>query len=165
MNLHSIIFGIAGLIALIVVPVYIHHLFKTQKERKFLEHFKNLAEREKLEISQSEMWKDKYLIGLDNKANKILYINKLKEKIQEYIIDLQRVEHCRIANISRSVKTADGSRNVTDRLELVFTYRAPEVPKTVLEFYDSEVFLTSDEEHPLIENWSRIINARLNTTR
>jgi hypothetical protein len=165
MNLHSIIFGIAGLMALIVVPVYIHHLYKKQKERKFLMHFKNLAEREKLEITQNKMWKDKYLIGLDDKANKIIYLNKIKEKIQEYIIDLHSVDNCRIASQNRNVKTADGTRNVTDRLELVFTYRAPDAPQTVLEFYDSEVFLTSDEEHPLIENWLRIINSRLKNTR
>jgi hypothetical protein len=165
MNLHSIIIGIASLMTLIVLPVYIHHLYKKQKERKFLMHFKKLAEREKLEISQNEMWKDKYLIGLDEKANKILYLNKIKEKIQEYIIDLHSVDNCRIASLNRNVKTPDGTRNVTDRLELVFTYSSPEAPQTSLEFYDSEIFMISDVEHSLIENWSRIINSRLKNTR
>jgi hypothetical protein len=153
------------MIALITLPVYLHHLYKKNKEVKFLRYFKNMAEREKLEISQNEMWKDKYLIGIDENANKLLYVNSSENKMEEHVIDLSGVETCRIASMNRNVKTADGIKNVTDRLDLVFTHRNAEVPQTVLEFYDSEVFMTPDGELPLIENWFRIINSRLKAVR
>jgi hypothetical protein len=165
MNLLSIILGLAAMIAFITLPVFLHHMFKKNAELKFLNHFENLAKREKLVISQKEMWKDKYLIGIDDEANKIVYINKSKDKRLEHVIDLSGIENCRVGNLNRSVKTPDGIKNVTDRLELVFTHRNSENPQTVLEFYDSEVFMTPDGELPMIENWFRIINSRLKTTK
>jgi hypothetical protein len=162
MNIQSLIFGFAGLIALVTLPVFLHYLYKKNKEMRFLKYFNNLAEREKLSISQKDMWKDNYLIGIDDSSNKVININMGKDKIQESVIDLSFVENCRIGNINRNVKTQDGLKNVTDRLELVFAHRVSEMSDTILEFYDSEIFMTSDGEFPLIEKWFRIINSKLN---
>jgi hypothetical protein len=164
MNIHSVIIEFLGLAAMIVLPFLLHHLYKKNKELKFFKKFKALAEREKMVISQEEMWKEGYMIGIDNSSKKLLYINKLKDEEQKVLIDLSEVEACRIANISRNVKTEDGNKTVIDRLDLVFSFRNQDMPEKVLEFYDSNEFMTPDGEFPLIEKWQKIINSNLRTS-
>jgi hypothetical protein len=165
MNIHSLIIGLLAMAALITLPVFFHYIYKKNKEKQFLRNFANLADKENLHISEKEMWKDNYLIGLDNKSNKILYINRIKHALTHHVIDLAQVENCRIGSANRNVKTVDGIKNITDRLDLIFTFRNSQVPEVKLEFYDSEVYMTIDGEHPLIEKWHRIINSGLPVIR
>jgi hypothetical protein len=157
-----IVFGIAALIAL---PFFFLSLYKKKKDRKFLKDFKSLAEKEKIVISQKELWNNCYIIGIDNHSKKILYTNKRKDKAEEIIIDLNEVEKCRIANINRTLKNQYGNSNISDRLELIFTYRNSGVPEKVLEFYDSSEFMPSEKEISLIETWLNIVSTNLQNSK
>lgn len=149
------------IVALIALPFIFHNLYKKKKDLKFLKDFKSLAEKEKIVISQKELWANCYAIGIDNNSGKILYINKRKDKVEDILIDLSEVEKCRIANINRTLKNQDGKNNISDRLELIFTFRKSDIPEKVLEFYDSKDFMPTDKELSLIESWLQIVNSYL----
>jgi hypothetical protein len=152
---------VLGILAIIVLPFIIHSLYKKQKDVKFLKDFISLAEKEKIVISQKELWNNCYIIGIDNISKKLLYTNKRREIVEEILIELTEVDKCRIANINRTLKGQSGSSNISDRLELVFTFRNSDIPEKVLEFYDSKEFMPTDKENSIIENWLQIVNSNL----
>jgi hypothetical protein len=160
MDLTAIISSIA-LVALITIPFIIHHLRRKKKENKFLMEVISLTGNKNVKISHKEFWRDGYAICMDDNSRKIVYRNSHKEKGENAIIDLSEVEKCRIVNKSRKVNNPTGNNIITDRLELVFTFRRADLPEKVLEFYDSSVFLTADGELPLIEKWLGIVNSNM----
>jgi hypothetical protein len=161
MDLTAIISATA-LVALITIPFIIHHRGRKKKENNFLKEVINLTGNKDAKISQIEFWRDGYAICIDDNSKKIVYSNTHKGKGEVVIIELAEIEKCRIVNLSRKVNTPDGNNIVTDRLELVFTYRKAGFPEKVLEFYDSSVYLIADGELPLIEKWQGIVNSSLN---
>jgi hypothetical protein len=152
---------VLGIVALIALPFIFNNLYKKKRDLKFLKEFKSLAEKEKIVISQKELWNNCYAIGIDNNSRKILYINKRKDKVEDILIDLSEVEKCRIANINKTVKNQAGKSSISDRLELVFTFRKSDIPEKVLEFYDSKEFMPIDKDISIIENWLQVINSNL----
>lgn len=62
------------IVALIALPFIFHSLYKKKKDMKFLRDFISLAEKEKIVISQKELWNNCYIIGIDNNSKKnIIY--------------------------------------------------------------------------------------------
>jgi len=59
----------------------------------------------------------------------------------------------------------DGKSNISDRLELVSTFRKSDISEKVLEFYDSKEFMPTDKDLSLIENWLQIINSNLKSSK
>ena len=156
---------ILGIVAITVLPFIFHSLYKKMKDMKFLKDFKSLAEKEKIVISQKELWNKCYIIGIDNNSKKILYINKRKEEVEEIVIDLAEVENCRIVSVNKTLKGQSGNSNKSDRLDLVFTFRKSGIPEKSLEFYDSTEFMPTDKENSIIENWLNIVNSNLLSSR
>jgi hypothetical protein len=152
---------VLGIIALIALPFFLNSFFKKSKELKFLKEFSNLAEKEKVVISQKELWRNCYAIGIDNNSRKILYMNKRKDNSENISIDLSEVEKCRIVNINKTVKNYDGRSNLSDRIELVFTLRKSDLPEKVLEFYDNAEFMPTENDQSHAENWLQIITSNL----
>jgi hypothetical protein len=150
------------IVALIVLPFIFHKLYKKMKDMKFQKDFMSMAERDKVVFSQKELWNNCYAIGIDNNSGKLLYANKKNSTVEGTLIDLSEVEKCRIANINRTFKTQSGNSNVSDRLELVFSFRKSDMPEKILEFYDSQEFMPTDKEIILTENWLNIINSNIN---
>jgi hypothetical protein len=150
-----------GLVVIITLPFLIIYIIKKRKDIKFLSHFTNLAQKEKIMISQKEFWNHSYAIGIDNNSKKIIYANRLKDETTGTIIDLADIEKCRIVTINNSIKNQNGKNPKTDRLELVFTYRNPAIPEKALNFYENAEFMPNADECSHIENWYRIINSNL----
>ena len=160
MDTTAIITGIA-LIAIVLVPLILHHQGKKNTEVRFLKDITTLAEKENAIISQKEIWRDCYAIALDEKSKILFYLNKLKHKEQKTVVDLFSIEKCRVATTSRNVRTNGGINLVIDRLDLILTFNRSDIPEKVLEFYDNDEFMTPDGELPLVEKWQCLINSQL----
>lgn len=154
-----------GIIAATILPFLIMYLIKKGKDTKFLKHFTNLAHREKVNISQRELWDHKYVIGIDKVSKKIIYANKLQDEIEEAVIDLNEVEKCRVVTINKANKGQNGKNHVSDRLELVFTFRNAEKAEKILKFYENAEFMPNSDECSHVENWYNIIRANLKENR
>jgi hypothetical protein len=153
---------ILAITALIVLPFLLMFLNKKRKYIKFQQNFMNLAQRGNITFSLKEIWNHRYAIGIDNNSKKIMYVNKKEDEAEPIIINLSEVAKCRVVSINKTVKNQYGSNALTDRLELVFTFRNSEIPEKILEFYESTEFMPNDEERSHIEKWLQIVNLNLN---
>lgn len=149
-----------GIIAATIIPFLIFYLIKKSKDIKFLKHFSDLAQKEKILITQREFWDHKYVVGIDSTSNKIIYANCLNLEIEKAVIDLNTVEKCRIVTINKANKI-NGKYPLTDRLELVFTFRNSDTPEKSLKFYENAEFLPSPDEYYHIEKWFKIVSSNL----
>lgn len=154
----TIVFGIA---ALIISPFILYYLYKKREGNKFLKYFLKVAESEKVNISQKELWNNCYAIGIDIYSKKIIYIKRQKGKDERTLIDLSEVKECRIVNENRKGKTQYEKNNRSERLELVFTFHNSEIAEKALEFYESASFMPDSEDFSKIENWMNIVNLYL----
>jgi hypothetical protein len=152
---------VLGLAALIVLPILLNILFKTKKNKKLLSDLLTLAEKEKLTISQKEVWNKCYAIGIDINSKKIFYVHKLKDEVQESLIDLSEVKECRIVDTDKTLKNQDGNSNHSDRLELVFSFHKPGIREKRLEFYDNHQFKPTNDDFHQIKNWLQIVQSNL----
>jgi hypothetical protein len=150
-----------GIVAVIILPFLLFYFFKKRREIKFLKHFRNLAQQEKLIISQKEFWDHSYAIAIDTNLNKIIYAKRLRDETAGTIIDLADVEKCRIVSTDKTQKSQNGKDPQTDRLDLVFTFRNSDMPEKVLEFYENTEFMPNTEDRFNIEKWYSIINSNL----
>jgi len=152
---------ILGIVAVIILPFLLFYFFKKRKEIKFMKHFRILAQQEKLIISQKEFWDHRYAIAIDTNMKKIIYAKRLGDETAGTIIDLADVEKCRIVSTDKTQKSQNGKDPLTDRLELVLTFRNSDIPEKVLEFYENTEFMPNAEDRFHIEKWYNIISSNL----
>jgi hypothetical protein len=154
---------VLGIVALVTLPFLFNNLYKKYKNQKFMKEFIRLSEKENIKISQKELWNNCYIIGIDNNSKKIFYTIKRYNNVETSLIDLAKVESCRISKIYGTLKAQSGNKKMEDKLELVFVFRNSDIPEKALEFYKSTEFMPNENDVALIENWSRIINSNLKT--
>jgi hypothetical protein len=152
---------VLAIIAIIALPFIFINLNRKQRDLKFIKEFNHMAEKEKILISKREILNNCYAIGIDNHSGKLLYINKRNGEAENVLIDLSEVDNCRIANINKTFKTQDGKNNLSDRIELIFTFIRSDIPEKALEFYYSKEFMPTEKEQYHAENWLQIINSNL----
>jgi hypothetical protein len=155
------LFLILAIVAAITLPFVIISFLKKRKDIIIMKHFTGLANKEKLNITKREFWDHNYAIAIDNTSNKILYTNRLKDGASGTIIDLNEVENCRKVIINKTQNNQNGNSLLTDRLELLFTFRNPELSEKALVFYENPEFMPNPEECSHLDNWHQIINASL----
>lgn len=158
MNSAAII--ILAITAAIALPFIIINLNKKRKYAKFDKDFLNLVQKEKLELSQKEIWNHQYAIGIDNNSKKLIYAKKQKDGITDALIDLKEVATCRVVSTNKSIKNQNGRSALTDRLELVFSFNNSKSEK-ILEFYESSDFMPNEDERSHVEKWMQVINSSL----
>jgi len=152
---------VLGIVALIALPFIIHSFIKKNRAKKFLTDFLHLAEQENLKIHENEVWNHNYAIGIDNSSRKLFYVRKVDDNLEKTLIDLSLVEKCRIANLNRTSKSQDGNSKISDRLELIFSFRNRSTPEKILEFYDSTEFMPTSDDMYQVENWLNKVNSAL----
>jgi hypothetical protein len=156
---------VLAIVAIIALPFIFINLYKKQRDLNFIKEFSNMAEKENIVISKREILNNCYAIGIDNHSGKLLYINKRNDEAENVIIELSEVDKCRIANINKTFKTQDGKNNLSDRIELIFTFSRSDIPEKALEFYYSKEFMPTEKEQSHAENWLQIINSNLKVNK
>lgn len=156
MDLPSIIIGLICC-ALFVVPIIYIQSVQKNKSRKFLADFNNLAAEQQLIMSQHDLWKHCYAIGIDTKANKLFYLKKEADKNHTALVSLSDLAACSVGNINRNIN----NNKVIDRLELVLSFRNTKMPRQTLEFYNVEKGMALNDELRLVEKWNTILNSSI----
>ncbi len=160
----SIIILVIALLAIVISPFLLHYRSQKKKEAGLLNEFLSFAEGENANISQKELWRQHYVIGIDEQSKKLYYFKKNKDKEERVILNLSEVVQCRINTLSRNASTKSGSIAVVEKLDLVFTFNRPDKNEKALQFYDSSEFMGLDNERVLIEKWFGIIKSNLKTS-
>lgn len=160
MDLQSILISLAA-VAGMVAPVVYLHLSRKRRDRIFVEHLIDSAQKQNITMDQHEIWNINYAIGIDSKGNKIFYLKKTKQGEQTIAIDLSEVEKCRVVTKSRHAKTSGGTGAIIDRIDLAFSISGPQKKEKIMEFYDGEESLSLRGEPVIAEKWCGIINRNL----
>tara|TARA_R100001143_G_scaffold63387_1_gene70089 strand:- start:26451 stop:26948 length:498 start_codon:yes stop_codon:yes gene_type:complete len=143
------------------VPIIYFECFKKRATKKITTYFNQVAQNNNLVLSQFEVWRDQYGIGIDTGAKKIMYLNQANGQNNTVILDLSEINKCRISKEDEQIKTPDGVRNITSWVALRIEFLSLKKTGILLEFYKGKNGDSVRDEFKLAEKWSKIINSKL----
>ncbi|MCE1197467.1 MAG: hypothetical protein LWW85_00740 [Marinilabiliales bacterium] len=142
---------VAGAVTLVAV-IYLNK--KATKEK--IQPLTNLAAEHQCTLHQMDSWIH-VLIGLDQEKNRLFFIRKTESDSASQVIDLKEMTECRILPTTRTVKLADDTRTVTDKLELEIRGKT-RAQDQVLEFYNAHLdSLSMQGQLQMATKWREII--------
>jgi hypothetical protein len=159
-DISSIIIGIVAL-SFFFAPVIYYEYYKKRPTKKFTAHFKKTAEKHHLNLTQFDVWRDHYGIGIDNDRKKIIYFIQKYGQEKLLLLDLAEIKKCRKSKEDYRLKTPDGYKKITTRIELQFEFLTHKKSDASIEFYKGESEQNVRDEVMLAEKWSKIINSKL----
>jgi hypothetical protein len=140
-------------------PFYYNHKINKKKIALRTHLLHQTAKEKGLVISKFELWRERYIIGLDSTKGRVLYIQYLETPIIADI-DLSKVRSMEILERNHEVGKGKEKRKVIDNLELVF-YNKNNESFMAIEFYDGELFSDMEGELPLIKEWQTMLKTSL----
>ncbi|SDD53394.1 hypothetical protein SAMN04488104_103553 [Algoriphagus faecimaris] len=150
--------------AFFLMAFFAPFVIQKQKQNKLEKHqaisFLEFAEKMNLKLSKTEKWRNHYQIGLDEAAQKLIYIRFGDFPCQEFI-DLKTIKSCSQDQKIRKVKIGKETHQVIDYLALTLHYINPDQPNKNLEFYDSDQFPDLIGEKVMLQNWTQLINQNI----
>jgi hypothetical protein len=154
-NLSLTIFAILSVVAII-------RIVNKNKEKRTKSALNFFANENNSKISNYDNW-NKTLIGIDDIENFLLFFIRSASGIEtRQIIRLSEVKDCRILKTSRNEKYHDESVNVTDQIQLVFSFHNKQKQDVSLEFYNTEYDrLNLTGELQLAEKWMNFVRSIL----
>lgn len=136
---------------------FVHSYQKKKKHEKNLtKQFDEKASELGLNISNYDIWRRSYAIGLDSSQKKLLYI-QFQPNFQYKLVDLNHVRRISISKEERQVGSDKDLQKVVDKLWLsLFLSNSPDVR---LEFYDSDQSMGLMGEPVLIQKWHDLVKS------
>jgi hypothetical protein len=155
LNLLLTVFIILSIVAIIMIAI-------KRSEKRAISALNFFANENNSKISKYDEW-DKTLIGIDDIENFLLFFIRSASGIEtRQVIRLSEVMDCRILKTSRNEKYHDESVNVTDQIQLVFSFHNKQKQNVSLEFYNTEYDrLNLTGELQLAEKWMNIVRSIL----
>lgn len=157
MNLGTTIIGVL-MLTVFIVPFVLSNKSRKNKENLLKKMLFNIAEKENSDITEFNQW-DNTAIGISATSKKLFFYRKLEDSEINYSIDFQSIQHCKIVNISRLLKSNNENYQIVDRLELNISTYIKNKQNIVLEFYNSDIEAQMNGELFLIDEWNKKINS------
>ncbi len=159
-DLESVVIGV-GLLLVFICPLIYVQLKQKFNIKKYTEIFQEKARKQQLDISEFDIWNNGYGIGIDKKANVLLYYcSKTGEDVLKKV-DLTKVISCRSITERKPIRANSASSKVTQSLTLSLKLKDSNARNIDLEFYNIKYHTELYLELPLIEKWTKIINQAL----
>lgn len=146
MDITTIIIGVA-IVALCALPFWLSGYARKRREKNLTNALNEMAQQKSTTICNSEICGNN-IIGIDGSGRWLFYA-RCKGGLRE-CVDLENVRTCSIVDKS-------------DTLGLLFV--PDNAPDVYLEFYNSNVEATSDDESRLAARWHKIVADRLTAMR
>lgn len=152
---------VGGILILIcILPFVLMNMSGKKKKRQFLQLLFDLATKNNCKISQHDHW-NHTAIGIDETADTIFFIKKLKEDVTSRQVNLAEVQKCRVVNTHNVASGKGGGAPVIEKIELAFAYRDKGRAETTLEFYNDETDSFLSGELQQAEKWLKVANERV----
>lgn len=151
MDTTTLIIGIVIAVAC-ALPFVISNMSRKSRDKKLLGTLQSLAQSVASDIDDFEILANK-AIGIDGQGKNVFFV-RLDDKGVKECVDLAKVQSCSI------VEKHHNSDIVPDTmgLRLVMVDGKSEVS---LEFFNSDIDVTSDGESQMLAKWNAIINGKL----
>ena len=142
MDITTLIIGVA-IVALCVLPFWLSGNARKRREKKLTDALNEMAQLKSTAICNSEVCGNNS-VGIDGSGRWLFYA-RCKGGLRE-CIDLENVRACSIIDKPDTIGLSFATDAKTD---------------TYIEFYDSNVEATSDDESRLAARWHKIVADRL----
>ena len=142
MDITTLIIGVA-IVALCVLPFWLSGNARKRREKKLTDALNEMAQLKSTTICNSEVCGNNS-VGIDGSGRWLFYA-RCKGGLRE-CIDLENVRTCSIIDKPDTIGLSFATDAKTD---------------TYIEFYDSNVEATSDDESRLAARWHKIVADRL----
>lgn len=159
MNLEILMVGMV-ILAICIIPFVLMGMSKKKKAKDLIDALNGFATKHQCIISEYEPGGD-FIFGLDAKKKVLFYYKKALHANMIEKMDLSQVKHCRAVTSGSEVKTSDGTKKLTDKIELVFTFASKDMPEVRWTIFDTQHEMVLMEEHQLVERWAARINSLL----
>lgn len=137
-------------------------VFHIRKQRKIAKHqqarFALFAKDAHISPNKVDFWRNKYVLGLDEKQRQLLYVKFGEEEIV-HLLDLGYPFEMK-SYMQSDKKTAEKGpieEKFMDRMGLQISLKSAIAKSVTLEFYDSEVFSNQMGEIVLLRKWEEIL--------
>lgn len=141
---------------------FIHSYRKKKNHEKFLlKQFADKAADLHLTITTYDMWRRTYIIGIDEKQAKLLYI-KFGTYPRTESVDLANIKRVSISKVEREVLNSEEKQKVIDKLGLSLSSSV--VSDVFLEFYNDEESIGLQGEPVLTQKWHDLVKKSLGQT-
>ncbi len=146
MDITTIIIGVA-IVALCALPFWLSSYTRKRREKKLTNALNEMAQQKSTTICNSEICGNN-IIGIDGSGRWLFYA-RCKGGLRE-CIDLENVRACSIIDKPDTIGLSFATDAKTD---------------TYIEFYNSNIEATSDDESRLAARWHKIVADRLTAMR
>ncbi|WFO17960.1 hypothetical protein M601_010440 [Cellulophaga baltica 4] len=143
------------LVGIIFIPFFLFNMSGKSASKKVKEAAKALSTKNKLTISQSELWGNSY-IGIDEKEQKIVFLKFSENEIYERVVAISSIKDCMILEQRKFFKVKNNKDSHLEKLDLKITLKSGQPFE--LNFYDETLNYSEDFEVKRIEKWKSLIN-------
>lgn len=150
-----------GVVAVFVLPIVIAQQTQKKKIKQKIEEVSALAQQNGSALGRHEV-EHKTLIGLCEAGSHVYYYPFKHKDMSIQMIPLEGVKNCRVNVEAHAANYGGESRQVTDKIELLFLPKEKLRQPLSLRLYDSDQDgLQLTGQNMLADNWAKIINQTL----
>jgi len=143
------------LVGIIFIPFFLFNMSGKSASKKVKEAAKALSTKNKLTISQSELWGNSY-IGIDEKEQKIVFLKFSENEIYERVVAISSIKDCMILEQRKFFKVKNKKDSHLEKLDLKITLKSGQ--SFELNFYDEKLNYSEDFEVKRVQKWKSLIN-------
>ncbi|QXP55947.1 hypothetical protein H0I25_18110 [Cellulophaga sp. HaHa_2_95] len=143
------------LVGIIFIPFFLFNMSGKSASKKVKEAAKALSTKNKLTISQSELWGNSY-IGIDEKEQKIVFLKFSENEIYEHVVAISSIKDCMILEQRKFFKVKNKKDSHLEKLDLKITLKSGQPFE--LNFYDETLNYSEDFEVKRVQKWKSLIN-------
>ena len=140
------------------IPFIHSHRKKKNHEKLMLKQFMDKAAELHLTITTYDIWRRTYVIGIDEKQAKLLYI-KFVPDMRMQSVDLSDVKRISISKVERETHSGEEKYKVIEKLGLSFSSSVSS--DSYLEFYNDDESMGLMGEPVLIQKWHELVKKSL----
>ena len=140
------------------IPFIHSHRKKKNQEKLLLKQFMDKAAALQLSITTYDIWRRTYIIGIDEKHAKLLYI-KFGTENRIHSVDLTNIKRVSISKVERDVVNGEEKQKVIEKLGLSLSSSV--VSDIYLEFYNDDESIGLLGEPVLTQKWHDLVKKSL----
>lgn len=148
-------------LAFFFVPIAWYQISQKLKTKKIANDLFQFAKEQNAELTEHEVWDNRYAIGLDQKTKKLLYLKNDQDKEARVFVDLSVIDNCKVVNGTKNIRGAKGNMSITNNIRLQLHYRKPGKAPDMLEIFNGENGKTLTSEISIANKWSKSITSLL----
>lgn len=152
---------VASVFMAIVFAIFFYYSIKSKKARKeFLEKFNRFISELNLNPNLKEDWRNRYILGLDQKSKMLVYCN-FGDKEEKLAIALPEVSKVDVSEYFQEPSNGTNSTKILETLSLKIQFKNQSKSAIQLPIYSADEFSDLLGETVLASNWAKIINQEL----